>query len=409
MTQKKTSRSAILAWALCTICILAALTQLGIWAAQLTGLPSLYDLGQAVFWRLVVTVVFSILAALIVARQPANRVGWLMMLIAFASVNPSQSILASLDTPPTTLTPGLWLLIWLDGWSWIPLIFPIFLIPLHFPNGRPPSPRWNWVNWLAIGMWLFFIVFVSFLTPMGPLNEAWTLPNPIGFIPVEWFAGAPMIFWTIGLVAVLAGSVISLFVRYRKAQRVERQQIKWLLYAGALFTVVYSISAVLADSEVRFSGWWDLMFVLSILAMPAAMAIAILRYRLFEIDLIIRKTLQYTLLTGLLALVYFGIVVLLQSLVENLTGEQSPLVIVLSTLAIAALFNPLRTRVQNFIDHRFYRKKYDAEQALAQFAATARDEVDMDKLTAALLGVLQETMQAESLSLWIKQEENRRS
>jgi hypothetical protein len=402
MILKKTSRSAILAWALCTICILVALIQLGIWAAQLTGLPSLYNLGQAVLWRLVVTIVFSILAALIISRQPSNRVGWLMMLIAFASVNPSQSILASLDTPPTMLTPGLWLLIWLDGWSWVPLIFPIFLIPLHFPNGRPPSPRWNWVNWLAIGMWLFFIVFVSFLTPMGPLNEAWTVPNPIGFIPVEWFAGAPMIFWTIGLVAVLAGSVISLFVRYRKAQRVERQQIKWLLYAGALFTVVYSISAGLADSEVRFSGWWDLMFVLSILAMPAAMAIAILRYRLFEIDLIIRRTLVYGLLTVALALVYFGSVIVLQQAFRALTGQDSPLAIVISTLVIAALFSPLRRWVQDIIDQRFYRSKYDTQQALATFATTARDEVELEQLTKQLLNVVQETMQPEQVSVWLR-------
>jgi len=114
-------------------------------------------------------------------------------------------------------------------------------------------------------------------------------------------------------------------------------------------------------------------------------------------------------LTGLLALVYFGSVILLQSLTENLFGEQSPLVIVLSTLAIAALFNPLRTRIQDFIDRRFYRKKYNAEQALAQFAATARDEVELDKLTAALLGVVAEAMQSESLTLWLKQEENKPS
>jgi len=175
---------------------------------------------------------------------------------------------------------------------------------------------------------------------------------------------------------------------------------------GAIYAASFLASLFLLVGSTILSG---ILTNLAILPFYLAIGFAITRYHLYDIDLIIRKTLQYALLTGLLLLVYFGSVILLQSLTENLFGEQSPLVIVLSTLAIAALFNPLRTRIQDFIDRRFYRKKYNAEQALAQFAATARDEVELDKLTAALLGVVAEAMQSESLTLWLKQEENKPS
>jgi hypothetical protein len=400
MMQKNERRIATLAWVLCAICVVAAVSQLIIWAIQLTASPSLFDLVQAFGWGLTLPVVFSILAALIIARQPGNRVGWLMMLIAFAAVSPIPNILASLPAPPTTLTPGLWLLLWFDGWSWIPVIFPIFLIPLHFPTGRPPSSRWNWVNWLAIGMWLFFIIFASFLDLIGPLSEAWTLPNPVGFIPSEVFQGPVLVIWSLGLVTLVLASVVSLFVRYRRAHIDERQQIKWLLYAGGLFVVVYTLTAI-TSGEFNSIGWVDLLFVLSILTIPAAITIAILRYRLFEIDLIIRKTLVYAAITLLLALVYFGSVVLLQQAFRALTGQDSPVAIVISTLIIAALFNPLRVRVQEAIDHRFYRRKFDAQQALAEFAASARDEVELDQLTVHLLSVVQESMQPEQVSVWL--------
>jgi hypothetical protein len=135
---------------------------------------------------------------------------------------------------------------------------------------------------------------------------------------------------------------------------------------------------------------------------PIALAISILRYRLWDIDILIRKTLVYSVLTGLLALTYFGSVVILQGLFTAVTGQQSAVVVVLSTLAIAALFNPLRNRVQDFIDRRFYRKKYDAAKVIAEFAATCRDETDLDKLTARLVEVVDETMQPESVGLWLK-------
>jgi hypothetical protein len=302
------------------------------------------------------------------------------------------------------LTLGLWLLLWYDGWSWIPVIFAIFLIPLHFPTGYPPSPKWNRVNRLAIGMWLFFILVTAFIDRIGPLNYDWTLPNPVGFVPIESLEGPFLIVWGIGLVTISSASVASLVVRYRRAQVGERQQIKWLLYAGILFVIVYTVTYVLSDNEATGFArvWVDIMFLLSILAIGGAIAIAILRYRLFDIDVIIRRTLVYGVLTALLAVVYFGGVTLVGSVVSAISEQQSAISIVISTLAIAALLNPLRRRVQEFIDLRFYRKKYDAEKILARFAVTARDEVEMERLRSRLMEAVEETMQPEKADLWLR-------
>ncbi len=394
-------RRVLLARLLFIACLGSGLLESLIWEVHLTAPPSLNDAAQKWMWNFLLPLVFSGLGALIIARAPGNQVGWLLMISGLGSVNPATTILENLPAP-TSVTPGLFLLVWLEGWSWTVGFFPIFLIPLYFPSGRPPSPRWNWVSRLAIGMWLFFILMMIFFDPITPLNEAWTLPNPIGFIPMEVVNGPPIIVWMIGLVTVVASSVISLYVRYRRAQEIERQQIKWLLYAGALFVAVYVLVG-LSRNEVSFL--LDLLFMASLLAIPAAIAVAILRYRLYDIDVIIRRTLQYTLLTGMLGLVYFGSVLLLQNLVQILTGQsRSPIVIVISTLGIAALFNPLRKRIQDIIDRRFYRKKYDAEQALVQFATIARDEVDLEQLMAVLIGVVEKTMQPERVSLWLSGE-----
>ena len=396
-----------LPWILVGIIILAALIDFVVWLLLQSGSSSFHSWVTALGWGVVLPAIYSVVAALIIARQPGNRVGWLLMVVGLVAVFPS-FVLDAMSSPPSEITPGIFLLVWLDGWSWIPIIFPIFLIPLNFPTGRPPTPRWNWVNWLALGMWLFFIFFSPFINTITPNNEQWSLPNPIGFIPDALVEGPFMGLWGAGLLTMVSASVASLFVRYRRAQDYERQQIQWLLYAGALFVVIYSAAFYfLSESGSQFEGLHNLLMLLSILAIPVAIAIAILRYRLYDIDVIIRKTLQYGVVTVLLLLVYTGSVVLLQSLVENITGEQSPIVIVISTLVIAALFNPLRNRVQDYIDRRFYRKKYDAEQTLARFAEIARDEVDMDKITAALLGVVEESMEPESVSVQLRAPEVR--
>jgi hypothetical protein len=275
-------------------------------------------------------------------------------------------------------------------------------IMVLFPSGRPLSPRWGWLIYFGVGLMILFVLMITFAEALVPGSGGvdWRFDNPLGFLKEEWIniATTPFI---IALPIWVILCVVSLLVRFRFAEGVQREQIKWLFFAAAIFALSYIPTFIFndfGDSE----SLWNIFWLFGMMAIPVAIAIAILRYRLYDIDIIIRRTLQYALLTGLLLMVYFGSVLLLQNLVENITGEQSPIAIVISTLAIAALFNPLRNRTQDFIDRRFFRNKYDAEQTLARFAEVARDEVDMDKLTTALMDVVDETLQPEQASLWLK-------
>jgi hypothetical protein len=193
-------KSRHIAWGLVIIVFLSILGQLFFWLRQLTAQPTLYDLVQILGWAVVGPIIYAIVGALIINRQPGNRVGWLMMLIALTLVNPISTYVDTLVEPPATITPFLWLVLWIDGWSWIPAIFPIFLIPLHFPTGRPHSPRWGWVNRFAIALWVIFITLVSFSETIGPLEETWVAPNPIGFISFDQFWGLFINLWGIGLI-----------------------------------------------------------------------------------------------------------------------------------------------------------------------------------------------------------------
>jgi hypothetical protein len=294
---------------------------------------------------------------------------------------------------------------WFDGVSWAFLIFPILLLPLLFPTGRPPAPRWRWVIYLAIGMIGLFTVVGAFSHQFQSSGDGldWSVDNPIGFIHVEaLFDQYLMTPWTISLGILTVSCAAALVVRYRRSSSVEREQIKWLMYACAVFCVVYVIGLLLSGEDAGVvSVIWSGFFILSIMAIPAAIAVAILRHRLWDIDVIIRRTLLYAALTLLLALLFFGSVILLQRVFVTTTGQQSQLAVVLSTLAIAALVNPLRTRIQAGIDRRFYRKKYDAQLVLARFAVTARDETDMHVLAAELGRVVRETVQPELVSVWL--------
>jgi hypothetical protein len=363
-----------------------------------------------VVWNLF-PMVFAFLAALIIAHRPHNLTGWLLMLPAagFALGNPADLFLGALTSAPAAPTFAFLLVAWFDGWYWLFLVIPLLLILLVFPTGSPPSQFWQWVFAAVVGLGGFTMLLMTFAQEIGPPTTAWTVPNPVGFISSQLleFIIPPFVL-IMGILTILCAA--SVFVRFRKASVVERAQIKWLLYACGLFVVAYTPLLVLNVNTEEWvsTGLLDLLFTLAVLTIPAAIAIAILRYRLWDIDIIIRKTMVYVGMTALLALVYFGLVTLLQIIFSSMIGNrQSPISIVVSTLAIAALFNPLRRRVQDFIDQRFYRRKYNAERALAQFAVTARDEVDQESLTAALVGVVHETIQPERVSLWLKRRRER--
>jgi hypothetical protein len=348
-------------------------------------------------------VVFAIVAALIVSRQPRNIIGWLLTLVvgAFLVGEPLENYLDHLAPSSPTPTAPLLLAVWFSNWGWLLLILSLLLILLLFPTGRPPTPRWRWVGVAAIAWTTFFVLMVTLSRQLTTPDLAFD--NPIGILredTVELLAGV----WIVGLLVLLVACALALFIRYRRADDTEREQIKWLLYACVVFLVVYVGGTVggVAGSNGLGGYAWGIFFGLSLVMVPLAIGVAILRYRLYEIDVVINRTLVYGLLTVVLVATYFGGVVGLQYVFRALTGGESQLAVVASTLLIAALFNPLRRRIQAFIDQRFYRSKYDAAKVLQAFSLTLRDETDLDRLSPELLGVVRETVQPAHASLWLR-------
>ena len=358
---------------------------------------------------------FPFVGALIISRQPQNTIGWLLMLPSLGIPLDlfTRSQISGVTIPPANPSIFFLLAAYLSNVLWLFFVSPVFFIALLFPTGRPLSLHWRWVVAFAIGVFSFFFGMAFLSNPITPDTSTYgvdlSIANPVGFLTPSTIESL-FPFWVAGVFLLALLCVISIILRYRRATLVERKQITWLIYVVGLFVAFYAVTL-----PFYFSGLgldlWNLLFDLFILAIPLAIGMAIFRYRLYDIDLIIRKTLQYTLVSGLLVLTYFGGILVIQGILGPLTGDtNSPLVTVITTLGIAALFNPLRYRVQDFIDRRFYRKKYDAEQSLTRFAATARDEVDMDMLAGALLGVIEETMQPEDVSFWmVPQPEKRKT
>jgi hypothetical protein len=345
-------------------------------------------------------IAWSTVGAVVASRRPENAVGWIlwaMGLLSGVALFAGQYATYALLVHPGSL-PGGELVGLLSSWIWVPIIGLLIFLLLLFPNGQLPTRRWRPVAWIG-----------GAVIAMGAINEALVpgtidglepLRNPLGI------EGAKRILALLSTIsqalaaALLLVAAASLFVRLRRARGEERQQVKWLAYAATVLATSFFLSSVSGAIGASWVGF--VLSMVGFLGIPMAAGIAVLKYRLYEIDLLINRTLVYGALTAMLALVYFGTVVAMQYTFRALTGQESQLAVVASTLAIAAIFNPLRRRIQDFVDRRFYRRKYDARKTLEAFSAKLRDETDLGALTNDVVGVVRETMQPAHVSVWLR-------
>ena len=341
---------------------------------------------------------FMVVGALIVAHRPGNAIGWLfsaIALLAFTGQLASEYATYAYVTRPGPL-PGATLAAWYGSWPWwLVLALTLVFTPLLFPTGRLLSPRWRPVAWLAGVTTAVLTAVTSLRTELGTVEDQ-VIANPIGVAAVGNPEKSPIIPVLIVLLGVLATAAFgSLVLRFRRSRGEERQQLKWFTYASALLPL-----AGLDDFLPAPVG--DLLFGIPIVFLPVAAGIAILRYRLYDIDRLINRTLVYGSLTAMLGLVYAGVVLVLGQVFGGVTEDPPSWAVAGATLAVAALFQPARRRIQEVVDRRFNRRKYDAAETIDTFGARLRDQVDLDTLSTELLAVVDQTMQPTRVVLWLR-------
>jgi hypothetical protein len=347
---------------------------------------------------------FATVGALVAARQPRNPIGWLFLAggVAAALGEPLLGWATyTFVTEPGSLPGGAAAALVADA-VWLPSLASatLFMFVL-FPTGRPPSPRWRPFIWIFTADMAVY-VGATLLNP-GGLYFFPSVDNPIGLeaagegLQTLVDYASPIVF-----VSLLVG-LVALMLRFRRSTGVEREQLKWIVYLAAVFVALTPGLIVLGEREVELAGVLvsDLVFMALICCVPVAVGVAILRHRLYDIDVVINRTLVYGALTATLVGAYVASVLLLQLALSPLT-EQSDLAIAGSTLAVAALFRPARARIQSGVDRRFYRRRYDAARTMESFGVRLRDEVDLETLGGELRGVVADTMQPAHVSLWLR-------
>lgn len=347
---------------------------------------------------------FPTAGALIVRRMPGRPLGWILLLAPLllmlgVTLGDAARYVQDGFSPESSR----WFA-WVASVCFGAGLAPLLTVPLYLPDGTLPSPRWKWVG---RGVWTLAVISLLHTAfKPGPMEASSSpAPNPLGFEPLGPLFDAIEKVLGPAFLLTLAIGAVSLILRFRAARGIERQQMKWLVFGAAILMGAFSFIALyellvgdLGDAAVT------LVIVVAILSLPVSIAVAVLKTGLYEIDVVINRALVYTALTGILALAYLGLVVVLQDALVFITQE-SDVAVAGSTLAVAALFRPVRTRVQAFIDHRFYRRKYDAAETLGEFSTRLRDQVDLDSLSTELVSVVGSTMQPAHVSLWLREPE----
>jgi hypothetical protein len=354
----------------------------------------------------------SMVGVLIASRRPTHPIGWLFSALGLLSgvhLFCGEYAIYALVVEDGVLAGGR-VSAWITCWLWVPINVLLAFVALLFPGGKLPSRRWRAIGWLNGVM----AVAGSFAAAFLPGPSLWivAIDNPFGIEALKGIKNlvdGSLEALSYGVLGI--AGVVSLYVRFRGVGQVEREQVKWLAYAGAVLLtgsiLLYAGPDSLSETWFRQVGF--ALWMIGFAGVPLAIGIAIFKYRLYDIDTVINRTLVYGLLTILLAAGYFATIMALQG-IGNLVfqvpfravfGQKSTLATIAATLAMAALFNPLRRRIQSFIDRRFYRSKYDARKALEAFTAKLRDETNLDALSDDLVGVVRETMQPAHVSLWL--------
>jgi hypothetical protein len=384
-----------------------------IWAATISLVGGALVLGlanrtEAPFYEVpsaIIAPTFVTLGALIAHRRPGNVMGWIFL--ATGILGGMQIFFGQYATvalaPDDPVLPGGALAAWFAMLAQNSFPISILFLVLLFPDGMLPSRRWRPLAW-AMGVFLAATLAIGALSP-GPFPDFPSANNPFGVEGANP-SGPLLAAAQLGGLLCIVTTLLSLIVRFYFSRGEERLQLKWFTYAAVVGISTPLVLSTLAPAVFDVLG--QFLWTFGFLSLPVSAGVAILKYRLYNIDLIINRTLVYGSLTAMLVTLYVGGVLSLQGLLRALTGGESQLAIVASTLFIAALFNPLRRRVQEFIDHLFYRKKYDAAKTLEAFSARLRDETDIEALNSELLSTVRETVQPEHVSLWLRGPARRR-